>query len=157
MENTENNLIEEDQNIDKYLSKITRKSQVYISIEMAKLGISGSECLFLINVPDDGAITQQEMCNYFEFDSAFATRGVKSLIAKGLLNKVKNKKDRRSFEISLTEKGKKLKPTVFKVLSRWSDILVTDLTLEEKRDMIGKLKKINLRAKAELQVQKNNK
>lgn len=157
MNNNENNLNEKDENIDEYISKISRKSQVYITIEMAKLGISGSECLFLINVPDHGVITQQEMCNLFEFDAAFATRGVKKLIAKGLLNKNKDESDKRSFKISLTEKGKLLKPRAFGILNHWSNVLATDLNKKEKKDLIEKLKKMNIRAKTELQVQKSNK
>lgn len=136
--------------IGKYISIISRQTQVYISREMLKIGITGSEYIFLVNTPDDGVITQQEICNRFELDPAFATRGVKSLVAKGYLIREKSLVDKRSFEISVTDKGRALKPAIHEILDHWTDVLAGDMPETEREDMMNKLIDFKNRANKEI-------
>lgn len=140
-----------DNSIGKYISIISRQTQSYISSEMQKLGITGSEYIFLVNTPDEGVVTQQEICNSFELDPAFATRGVKSLVDKGYLTRTKSKTDKRSYEIAITEKGKRLKPFIREKLNYWTAILAGDMTKEEITEVINMFKEIKNRANKELQ------
>jgi DNA-binding MarR family transcriptional regulator len=141
----------EDNSIGKYISIISRQTQAYISREMHKLGITGSEYIFLVNTPDEGVITQQEICNSFELDPAFATRGVKSLVDKGYLIRTKSATDKRSYEIAITEKGKRLKPFVQERLDNWTAVLAGDMTKEEITEVINKLIELKNRANKEIQ------
>lgn len=140
----------EDNSIGKYVSIISRQTQAYVSREMQKLGITGSEYIFLVNTPDEGVITQQEICNNFELDPAFATRGVKSLVDKGYLTRTKSKIDKRSYEIAITEKGKRLKPFIQERLDHWTTVLAGDMTKEEITEVINKLLELKNRANKEL-------
>lgn len=141
----------EDKSIGKYISIISRQTQAYISREMHKLGISGSEYIFLVNTPDEGVITQQEICNSFELDPAFATRGVKNLVDKGYLTRTKSKTDKRSYEIAITDKGKQLKPLIRERLDHWTGVLAGDMTEEEITEVINKLIELKERAKKEME------
>lgn len=132
--------------IGKYISIISRQSQAYISYEMKKFGITGSEYLFLIHTPNEGVITQQEICDDFKLDPAFATRGVKSLVEKGYLSREKSQVDKRSYDIALTDKGRTLKPLIQERLDNWSYTLAGDMTDEELYDFIDKLIEISKRA-----------
>jgi len=136
--------------IGKLISIISRQTQNYISREMQRLGITGSEYIFLVNTPDEGEITQQEICNQFELDPAYATRGVKSLVAKGLLNREKSTIDKRSYEITLTDEGRLMKPKIQKVLDHWTDVLAGDMSQEEKDDIIETLMGFKTRANEEI-------
>lgn len=141
----------EDKSIGKYISIISRQTQAYISREMQKLGVTGSEYIFLVNTPDEGVITQQEICNSFELDPAFATRGVKSLVDKGYLTRTKSKTDKRSYEIAITEEGKRLKPFIQERLDYWTAVLAGDMTKEEITEFINKLIELKNRAKKEME------
>jgi len=140
-----------DNSIGKYISIISRQTQAYISREMKKFGITGSEYLFLVNTPDEGVITQQEICNSFEVDPAFATRGVKRLVDKGYLSRKRSQTDKRSFEIALTEEGKLLKPLVQEKLQYWTTVLAGDMTDEEQDAFVNKLIELKNRANEDLQ------
>jgi|LGOV01.1.fsa_nt_gb DNA-binding MarR family transcriptional regulator len=144
----------EDKSIGKYISILARQSQAYISREMQKLGITGSEYIFLINTPNEGVVTQQEICNNFELDPAFATRGVKSLVGKGYLTRTKSKTDKRSYEIAITEKGKKLKPFIQERLDHWTEVLAGDMKNDDITEVINTLIELKNRANKEIQIQK---
>jgi DNA-binding MarR family transcriptional regulator len=111
------------ESLAKIIGIIARQNRIYLVKEMNKIGVSGTEYIFIANIPDYEFTTQQKICNEFEFDSAFATRGVNSLVKKGLVEKVKSKEDTRSFEIKLTDEGRKIKKSVNEKLEYWTNVL----------------------------------
>lgn len=137
-------------NIGKLISIMARQNQMYIVREMNKIGITGSEYIFIANVPDTGFTTQQKICNDFELDPAFATRSINSLVKKGYLEKVQSKHDKRVFEIKLTKKGSPIKKQVKNKLNYWSDVLSDNMAESEIDELLITLNEIKQRANKEI-------
>ena len=70
--------------------------------EKLKLSLKGENMLMSILNSLGGQGTAAEINQYFDFTPARLSAIVKTLEAKGLVQKVQNKKDRRSFTIVLT-------------------------------------------------------
>ena len=73
--------------------------------EKLKLSLKGENMLMSILNNLGGQGTAAEINQYFDFTPARLSAIVKTLEAKGLVQKVQNKKDRRSFTIVLTSEG----------------------------------------------------
>lgn len=73
--------------------------------EKLKLSLKGENMLMSILNSLGGQGTAAEINQYFDFTPARLSAIVKTLEAKGLVQKVQNKKDRRSFTIVLTSEG----------------------------------------------------
>lgn len=127
------------ESIGKYISIISRQFQIYISRELKDYDVTGSEYIFIVNVPKHGFITQKEICDEFSLDPAFATRGVKSLEKKGFVIRTKNENDKRSHYISLTEKGRVVQPIIQEKLQNWTRILAGGDSHDEIKNAVNKL------------------
>lgn len=139
------------ESIGKIISIIARQNQMYLVKEMNKIGISGSEYIFIANIPDKGFATQQQICNEFEVDPAFATRSVNSLVKKGYVEKLKSKLDKRSYELRLTENGLLKKRQVRDRLDYWTEVLKGDMDDLEVDALLKVLLELKERAGNELQ------
>lgn len=73
--------------------------------EKLKLSLKGENMLMSILNNLGGQGTSSEINQYFDFTPGRLSALVKTLEAKGLVKKVQNEKDRRSFTIVLTSEG----------------------------------------------------
>lgn len=73
--------------------------------EKLKLSLKGENMLMSILNSLGGQGTASEITQYFDFTPARLSALVKTLEAKGLVEKIQNKKDRRSSTIVLTSEG----------------------------------------------------
>lgn len=118
--------------VGKEIGIIMRQSQSCLAKRFQNIDITISEYMFLINIPDEGYLTQKEICNELVIDEACATRAIKSLQKKELIYKTKSIKDKRAFEITLTDEGRKRKVKVFEILDDWNKIILSDFSEENK-------------------------
>lgn len=137
-------------NIGKMISIIARQNQMYLVKEMNKIGITGSEYIFIANIPDEGTVIQQEICNELELDPGFATRSVKSLINKGYVVKVKNQQDKRAYNLKLSKRGLLKKKLVLEKLDYWNEVVAGNMTDIEIEKMFCNLIEIKKRIRNEL-------
>jgi len=140
-----------DKSIGKYISILSRQAQIYINRELKVYDITSSEYIFLINVPDYGDINQKQICDEFSIDQAMATRSMKSLEKKGLVHREKNPSDKRAYMISLTEKGKKIKPIIIEKLDNWTKLIAGDMSEADFNTVLETLKYFSENAVKEVQ------
>lgn len=114
------------------ISVLYRKGYIYKNVHFRKINITGAEQPFLCVLYLYNGVTQDFLSKYLSVDKASTTRVVKSLIDKGLVEKVKNENDKRENVIFLTDKGQSIKDDVFEVLDGWSSILTDGMSPEEK-------------------------
>ncbi len=85
---------------------------------------------FLID-ENDVVVSQETIRAALGFDKATITRVVRTLTDLGYIHKERDKKDKRAFNLSLTDKGKSFKIEVFRIMKSWSDILYKDISQDE--------------------------
>ncbi|MGL5648818.1 MAG: MarR family winged helix-turn-helix transcriptional regulator [Clostridium sp.] len=115
---------------------------IYISktIKDFDLNISSAEFGFLKELIYNDGVIQEVLVHNTCIDKAATSRLIKSLESKNLIKRIRNEHDKRSFNVFLTDEGKKLVPSIEKILTDWfslvqnsvgSDNLKTFMTLFE--------------------------
>lgn len=107
--------------IGKNISLLYRRRQTYLNSKLDEFGIGCSEYMFIMSMPMEGSVTLSYLAQDVAVDPALATKAVNKLVEKGIFLKVKSKEDKRAFNVSLTEKGKDIKPKITKILHGWID------------------------------------
>ena len=135
---------EETKSIGKWISIIHRQSQIYLNRELKKYDLNSSEYIYLINLSDSKeGINQKQLSDMIYIDDALTTRSMKSLEDKGYLTREKSTKDKRSFNIKLTKKGRDMVPLIHQILNNWTGIISENINEKETEHIIEKLMTIS--------------
>ncbi len=130
--------------IGKWISILHRQSQIYLNRELKPYGLNSSEYIYLVNLATEkDGVNQKHLSNMIIIDDALTTRAMKSLENKGYVNREKSLNDKRSYNISLTEKGIAIQSIIIKTLKKWTDIISEDMTEVEKDSIIKNLKSMS--------------
>ncbi|WP_207652422.1 MarR family transcriptional regulator [Desulfosporosinus sp. FKB] len=131
----------ERKSIGKWISILHRQFQIYVNHEMKSYDLNSSEYIYLVNLAEkDDGVSQKYLSDKLYIDEALTTRVIRNLEKKGYVTRNKSLDDKRSYTVKLTEKGKNVQPVILDMLSRWTDILATDMNEGEIDHIINKLK-----------------
>jgi DNA-binding MarR family transcriptional regulator len=86
---------------------------------------------FLLDDDNNNKISQDFITKSLGIDKASTTRAVKKLCEHGYIKREKDKRDKRAYNLSLTEEGKKLKLHIMTVLLNWTDIVYQGISQDE--------------------------
>lgn len=129
------------QSIGKWISILHRQSQIYLNRELKPYGLNSSEYIYLVNLAaENDGVNQKYLSDMIFIDNALTTRAMKSLEGKGFIVRRKSPNDKRSYNISLTDKGIRIQPIILKILGKWTDIISEGMDDKEKDSIIQKLK-----------------
>lgn len=129
-----------------YISQIHRKNNIFITKRLSKYGIGSGQYMFLLKLYNQDGINQEALADSLFIDKGTTARAIKILEEEGFVYRVKDKNDKRAYEIYLTDKAKYIKDDVFNILKEWESIITFNLTNEEKYEIIKILKKISTNA-----------
>lgn len=125
--------------IGKFISYLHRYGQIYIEKKMEPYGLGSGQFSFLMRLYQDDGINQENLSSYLKIDKATTTRAIKKLVDGGYVFRQVDEKDRRSYRIFLSDKGKKLEPEMKKIASQWEDILLSDFDESQRKDIMNSL------------------
>ena len=128
--------------VGRYVSCIHRYSRIYIANELEALGIGYGQFHFLRLLYKKDGINQETLAEFLMTDKATSARAIKKLEDEGYIIREKDKFDKRSYKIFLTEKAKKFEPKIKKILRNWTEILLTDFNEDEKKLLFKYLQRI---------------
>lgn len=128
------------------ISVVHRKTQIYLNQELKKYGLNSAEFVYLIHIRDNEPSELKSLGAQLRMDDAQTSRVIKSLEAKGLATKLRNPKDRRAFDVSLTDYGRELKPKIIKDLNGWVDLITKGVDPVEMNQFMAILRKTAQRA-----------
>jgi DNA-binding MarR family transcriptional regulator len=115
----------------KNISIINRTSQGYFHHKLKRFGIGPGQQAYLLSLLPGEEIRQDELARRLKVDKANVTRAVKGLEGLGMLNKVRNREDARSWIISLTPLGVKTRSEIEVISIEWVNKLKEPLDDEE--------------------------
>ncbi len=133
-------------NMMRKLIKIERITKKYKNYAVKDMEINGRDSQFLICINHDEGMTQEKLAERLCIDKSAVTRRMTSLTEKGYVERKKNPDDKRSIQLFLTEKSKKIMPEIRAVGINWNNYLLSDLTDEEQKLLDEFLEKVKLRA-----------
>lgn len=119
----------------KYISVLYRQAQVYISDRMKPYNIGSGQYSFLLALYRNDGISQEELSNQLMIDKGTTARAIDKLEKAGYVVRETNPKDKRAYNVFITNKARALQPVLYDIMRSWTDILVADLSREEK-DML---------------------
>lgn len=99
------------------LNIVSRKLQMQLNNELMPLQLTASNYYFLLKLNLVGQITQDQLFHQIYLSPSNVTRRLDELIRLGLVKKTRATDDKRSWNISLTNKGTRLIPALKHVLA----------------------------------------
>lgn len=132
----------DNRHIAKYISQLYRKSFIFINREVDKYDIKSGQLMFLLDLYTKDGKNQEEISARLKIDKGTTARALKKLEEQELITRVKDKDDKRSNIIYLTEKSKDVKDGVYNVLDEWNKKISENLTYEEQETLRNLLEKV---------------
>lgn len=130
------------ESIGRMMGCLHRHSRMYFHRAFAEWDIgSGSHPFLMILWHQDG-LTQKELTEMLHLDKANTARALARLMDLGYVTKKRDEEDQRAYRIYLTERGRELVPRMKKVMRRWTDVLTSGLSEEEKKETMRLLSKM---------------
>lgn len=128
--------------IGRYISQIHRRGGSFISKELSGLGVGAGQFMFLLELYRGDGRSQEDLAETLNIDKGTTARAIKKLEEEGFLTREKDEIDKRAYKLHLTDKGKSVKGSIYKVLSKWEVYMTTNLTEEESKLVRTLLQKI---------------
>lgn len=124
------------------LNKTALLSKANFNSRLKAYGISPEQWSLLFRVVEKSGLTQKELSDSTYKDQANITRSIDRLIQKGLMKRVPNAQDRRSFNLFPTEEAAVLVDKVIPLSKAHNEHLTEGLTIKEAEMLKALLKKV---------------
>jgi len=124
--------------VERIMGKISKISQGIVQDNLSHLDIDRSFYPLLLIDAGNG-ITQQELARELSCDKVQVVRIIDYLSLNGYVNRIPNKTDKRKYELSVTDKARKVIPEIKKAFDELSAITMKGLTKKQKNELFALL------------------
>ena len=124
--------------VERIMGKISKISQDIVQGKLSHLDIDRSFYPLLLIDAGNG-ITQQELAHELSCDKVQVVRIIDYLSLNGYVDRIPNKTDKRKYELSVTEKARKLIPDIKIAFDELSAITMKGLTMKQKNELYAML------------------
>jgi len=128
--------------IGKWITVLYRTGRSYFDYRTEKYGISSSHMFFLLCLYRKQGLSQNAISKELNLDKGTTARISATLEILGYVTRQQDVKDKRAYEVFLTEKGKKLEPQIRVILKEWAHIATKGFTAEEEKVAYQLLKRM---------------
>ena len=124
------------------VGKAIQKSTRYKNGTLGPLGLSWKQMRILLTLQRKISINQNEISGCVCIDRSTIVTMIDDLEKRGIVQRVKNSADRRSYKILLTAKGKELMPKAKELVVKSQSKLLSCLAEDEQKFLMLALRKI---------------
>jgi DNA-binding MarR family transcriptional regulator len=110
--------------------------------QFEQYGIGGGQFAFLAELFVQDGISQEKLASSICCDKATVARAMQRLESRGYVERKRSTEDGRVKLVYLTDKAHNFKPTLFSVLSNWTDTLAQGLSSDERALVINLLNRL---------------
>ena len=82
-------------------------------------------------------VNQESLGQSINLDRANVTRAVQKLVKEGYVYRQRDEKDKRSYRVFLTEKGKAIEPGLKKIALEWENILLSNFDPDQRQTIVN--------------------
>ncbi|MFY9520548.1 MAG: MarR family transcriptional regulator [Caldicoprobacterales bacterium] len=115
------------------ISLLYRKMNTELNERLGKIGLSKAKSRLLRYLYKHGQMAQIDLSRELDLDKSTVAKVLARLEDQGLVSKMVNPEDTRSFLVSLTPKSEDIIPKSEEVIKGWCDDLTSVLTEGEKQ------------------------
>ena len=119
--------------IGKVISYIYRYQRIFLDKELEPYGIGSGQFSFMMSLYLKDGVKQETFARMYKMDKATVARAIKKLEDTGYVYRKQDAKDKRAYNIILTEKGKDIEAKIKEIAIKWNDIVLAGFSEEEKR------------------------
>jgi len=130
------------ESIGRLISILARIGQTCIARELEPLEIGKGQHGFLTALFQQDGISQNDLAGILHMDKGAVAHALRKLERTGYVTRTTDKSDRRVNLVYMTDKARSIEPTLFSVLSSWTDTLADGFSEEERRQVIDLLKRM---------------
>jgi len=113
------------------ISIINRAAQSYFYHELKPFNIGPGQQAYLLALQPEERISQDQLAQRLQIDRANVTRALKVLEENGYICRIRSIKDKRSWEISLSDSGVQVRSKIQGIARRWLERLKEPLSEED--------------------------
>jgi DNA-binding MarR family transcriptional regulator len=135
-------LIKNKHSITRWISILYRYGQNHISRQLGSYGIGSGQYIFLLALYKKDGISQEEISDHLKIEKATTAKAMKRLEKEGYIKRNTDSGDKRAYKVFLTQKALDLKPVIHNLLKNWAEVLMADLTENEKETIYQLLEKM---------------
>ncbi|WP_248926963.1 MarR family winged helix-turn-helix transcriptional regulator [Paenibacillus hamazuiensis] len=128
--------------IPRWVSLIYRYGQMYIGERLKHYGIGKGQYIFLNALYREDGLSQEELSRYLKIDKGTTAKALKKLEQQGYVTRKVSDRDKRSYQLFLTEKALGIKEEVRGVLTDWRNMLSYGFSEEEKQLVLSLLERM---------------
>jgi len=132
----------------RWISLLHRYGHIYVGKQLKEYNISKGQYIFLNALYKQESISQEQLSDYLKIDKGTTAKAIRKLEEEGYVIRKVDAKDKRAYNIYLTEKAMKIKPIVRKAMTDWIDILYSGFSEEEKELSLALLDRMGENAAA---------
>ena len=119
--------------IGKWIAVLHRAGRSYFDYHAMEYGISSSHIFFLLCLYRQQGVSQDAISKELKMDKGTTARIARTLEMLGYVTRQSDIKDKRAYEVFLTEKGRQLESPIRLLLQEWAHIVTTGFTSEEEK------------------------
>ncbi|WP_075877961.1 MarR family winged helix-turn-helix transcriptional regulator [Merdibacter massiliensis] len=120
----------------KAISIIYRKTHMWMNGVCAGHDLTSPQAMVLLIVCDHEMLTQDEITKRLNLDKSVIAKTVTKLVHRNFLKRTTNKKDKRTYDISPTEKAWEVYPFLKQQMEHCFDQMTQKMTKEQKEQFL---------------------
>ena len=137
-----------EESLGRWISVIHRYGHSYLEKKCGALDISHGHVAFLVGLYFRDDLSQEELSEALGLDKTTTARAIKKLLERGYVSISPDPADKRIHRLHLTPKGRETAPRIMEFLKRWTAILSQGFSGDEKKVLLGSLKRMAENAQA---------
>ena len=118
----------------KSISILYRKSHMWLNNTCAPHDLSAAQAVVILIVCDFQKLTQDEITKRLSLDKSVIAKTVNKLVERGFLTRSTNARDKRTYDISPTEKAWEVYPFIKEQVDASFQYMTTRMTSEEREE-----------------------
>lgn len=118
----------------KSISILYRKSHMWLNNTCAPHDLSAAQAVVILIVCDFQKLTQDEITKRLSLDKSVIAKTVNKLVERGFLTRSTNARDKRTYDISPTEKAWEVYPFIKEQVDASFQHMTTRMTSEEREE-----------------------
>ena len=131
-----------EESLGRWISVIHRYGQRFIEKKCADLDIGYGHVAFILTLNRKGGLSQEKLSEILNIDKTTTARAIKKLIELGYILRSPDSLDKRIQHLHLTAKSNDIIPYITQSLRTWTKVLSKGFTEDERRLIIGFLKRM---------------
>ena len=132
----------------KFISRIHRCANLWRVDKLSEEGLTGIQHIYIFHICKEPGISQETLARRISVNKSNVARQLSALENAGMITRQTSAQDKRMMEVYPTAKAQALFPKVKALMTMWNELLVEDLSEEERALLLKVLPKMAEKARA---------